>query len=187
MMSMTAVRDSTKVRPSKAVSTPAAIAKNRTASSCRASRYINGISAVPKSAGMKRQPKELNQKSLMPLKVTSWEWGAGGEVVLPEEVLVRVIGKVQLVEHEGRVGRDVVWLAQPGDRWILVVVPDPPGADRRRRAGVGEDVEEKWAGEAKKSRDQGERDQPVEVGPVDAPPCGARGSAGGGGAGRRGW
>src|ERR1700687_809479 len=109
------------------------------------------------------------------------------EVVLPKQVLVRVIGKVQLVEHEGRVGRDVVRLTQSRDRWVLVVMSDPPGADRRRGSGVGEDVKENRAGEAKESRDQGESDQPVEVGPVEPPPGGARGSPGGWGLDRRDW
>ena len=78
MMSITAVLDSTNVSPSNAINTPAAIAKKRTLSSCRANRYINGISAVPKSAGMKRQPKELKPNSLMPMAMISLARGGSG-------------------------------------------------------------------------------------------------------------
>ena len=100
----------------------------------------------------------------------------GVEVILAHQVLVRIVGEVELVEHERRVGRDVVRLAEPRNRWILIVVADAPGTDGRHGSGVGKDVEEDRAGEAQQAGDQGEGDQPVEVGAVQAPPAGACGS-----------
>ena len=96
------------------------------------------------------------------------------EVIATQQVIVGVVGEVELVEHEGRVGSDVVRLAQAGKRRVLVVVADAPGADGRRRCGVGEDIQEDRAAKTQDPRDQRERDQPVEVAPVEAPPGGTR-------------
>jgi len=40
--------------------------------------YIRGMSAVPKSAGMKRQPSELKPKSWMPSAMISLASGGSG-------------------------------------------------------------------------------------------------------------
>ena len=39
----------------------------------------------------------------------------GIKIVLAQQVVVSVVREIQFVEDKGRVGRDVVWLAQPGE------------------------------------------------------------------------
>src|SRR5437667_23543 len=98
----------------------------------------------------------------------------GIKIVLAQQVVVGVVREVQLIEDEGRVGRDVIWLPQPGKRRVLVVMPDTPGADRRGRARVGKDIEKERAAEPQYAGDQREGDQPDNIVAVDPPPAPAR-------------
>ena len=92
------------------------------------------------------------------------------EIVLTLEVRLGIVREIGLVENKGRVRRNRVRQADPLHLGILVRVSDSPGADGSAAQRPAQQIGEHRAGETQESRYQGQRQQPEQVGAVDAPP-----------------
>src|SRR5919198_6583249 len=97
----------------------------------------------------------------------------GIEVVAPEQVVVRVIGEIELVKDiRGAGGNGVRRVTDGGPHRGagLVLVAYAPGRYRRAGPWMAEEIEEEGTAEAEEGSDEGQRDEPAPVSALQPQP-----------------